>query len=362
MIVIFSVICVCMLAGYLLRTQDDFSEMENRYLQKRPAITAAGLADGTFMDSFEVYTNEQIPFRSLLVKCKAVFVWATGASENDGIAKGRDAYLFDKVTSTDEKFYRNIAAIEKFAKDSNRQIYVAIAPTSTWVNAKLLPKGMPVLDEEVLSNELSARLAGIENAHMICLYDALIGHEDEQLFYRTDHHWTTKGAGYAYEEIARKMGLDVKDITQYEKHLAGDFRGTHFAKYKGIGIVPDTIEYYDVPIDALELENKTVYSLFDEEKLDGFDKYGGFMYGNDGRLKVLADKGIGRDLVIFKDSYANCLIPYLVMNYDSITVIDLRYFGGSVADVLSENSASDVLLLYNWTFMNEDNHFYKLSK
>lgn len=361
-IFIFFAICICMLAGYLLRTQDDFSQMENRYLQKRPALTASGLADGSFMDSFEVYTNEQIPLRNLFVRCKAVFVWATGASENDGIAKGKDSYLFDKVTSTDEKLFRNVSAIENFAKGAGRDVYVAIAPTSTWINADRLPAGMPVLDEAACSNELSLKLKDIENAHMIYLYDALAPHKDEQLFYRTDHHWTTRGAGYAYEKIAEEMGLEVKDIGQYEKHTADDFRGTHFAKYKGIGIVPDTIEYYDVPIDALELEKKTVSDLFDTEKLEGFDKYGGFMYGNDGCCRVVADKGTGRDLVIFKDSYANCLIPYLVMNYDSITVIDLRYFGGSVADVLAKNSSSSVLLLYNWTFMNDDNHFYKLVK
>ncbi len=360
MVIVFSAVCIGMLAGYVFRTQDDFSEMENRYLQKRPALTASGLLDGSFMDSFEVYTNEQIPFRSLLVRCKAALVQATGASENDGIAKGADGYLFDKVTATDEKFYRNVTAIKNFAKDAGREVFIAAVPTSTWINAGRLPKGMPVLDEASLSNDLTQSLADSGNAHIIYLYETLMSHADEQLFYRTDHHWTTKGAGYAYEKIAEEMGLEKKDITEYAKHEAGDFRGTHYAKYKGTGIAADTIEYYDVPIDSMELEKRTVNNLFDVSKLDGFDKYGGFMYGNDGCIRVSADKGAGRDLVIFKDSYANCLIPYLVMNYDSITVIDLRYFSGSPAEVLEENQGADVLLLYNLTFMNEDNHFYKL--
>ena len=79
-------------------------------------------------------------------------------------------------------------------------------------------------------------------------------------------------------------------------------------------------------------------------------------------FEVHADKGTGRRLVILKDSYANCLIPYLVMNYDKITVIDLRYFGGSVSDELASDEQADVLLMYNWTFVNDDNHFYKLVK
>ena len=361
-VVIFFAVCIVMLGGYLLLPEKDFSDMENRYLQKRPQVSLQGLLDGSFMDSFETYTNEQIPLRNMFVKCKAVLVQMTGSSENDGIAKGDDSYLFDKGTSVSDKMHKNISAIKTFTKEAGRDVYVAIAPTSIWVNADKLPKGMPVLDEASCSNELTQALKDISNAHMIHLYDALKAHKDEQLFYRTDHHWTTKGAGYAYEEIARNMGLEAMDIGRYEKHEAGDFRGTHYAKYKGAFVTPDSIEYYDVPIDALELEKQTVDSLFDESKLSGYDKYAAFMYGNDGKYTVRAEKGAGRSLVILKDSYANCLIPYLVMNYDTITVMDLRYFGGSVKEVLDAEPDADVLLLYNWTFMNDDNHFYKLTK
>ena len=360
MVVIFAIACIGMLAGYIMLPQHEFSDMENRYLQLRPKMTLSSLADGSFMDSFETYSNEQIPLRSFLVKCKAAIVYLTGSSENDGIAKGRQGYLFDKVTSTNNQMHKNIVAIKNFAGSTDRDVYIAGAPTSTWVNADKLPKGMPVLDEESCSNDLTTALQDVPNAHFIYLYDKLHGHRDEQLYYRTDHHWTTRGAGYAYEKIADEMGLKWQDITQYEKHEAGDFRGTHYAKYKGIGVVPDTIEYYDVPIDELALEKRTVHNLYDTEKLEGYDKYAMFMYGNDPKYEVRADKGLGRDLIVLKDSYANCLIPYLVMNYDSITVMDLRYFGGSVGEVLESKPDADILLMYNWTFINDDNHFYKL--
>ena len=362
LVTIFFAVCAVMLAAYLFLPEKDFSDMENRFLQKRPAVSFDGLLDGSFMDSFETYTNEQIPLRNMFVRCKAVFVQMTGSSENDGIAKGDDSYLFDKVTSVSDKMHKNIQAIRNFAKDAGRDVYIAVAPTSTWVNEEKLPAGMPVLDEASCAAELSGALEDIPNAHVIGLKEVLDAHKDEQLYYRTDHHWTTKGAGYAYEEIARCMGLDKEDITQYEKHVAGDFRGTHYAKYKGAFVVPDSIEYYDVPVEKLELEDRTVNDLIDVSKLSGYDKYAAFMYGNDGKYTVNSDKGAGRSLIILKDSYANCLIPYLVMNYDTITVMDLRYFGGSVKEELLGAPEADVLLLYNWTFMNDDNHFYKLTK
>ncbi len=362
MILIFAAVCVCMLAGYIVLPQNDFSDMENRFLQKRPAISVSSLADGSFMEAFETYTNEQIPLRNVFVKFKAVCVWLTGSSENDGIAKGDDGYLFDKTLATTDKVGKNIAAIKNFAVSTDRDVYIAIAPTSVWVNADRLPKGMPVLDEVTCSNDLTSALKDTENAHITYLYDTLCDHDDEQMFYRTDHHWTTAGAGYAYKEIAKQMGFEARDITQYPKHEVGGFYGTHYAKYKGILVEPDTLVYYDVPIKGLELQDRLVDNLIDEEKLAGYDKYAAFMYGNDGRYVVHANSDKGRDLVILKDSYANCLIPYLAMNFDDITVIDLRYFGGSVAEELAACPDADILLMYNWTFMNEDNHFYKLVK
>lgn len=359
-VVIFAAACLGMLAGYIVLPQHEFSDMENRYLQLRPKMTVSSLADGSFMDSFETYSNEQIPGRSFLVKCKAAFVYLTGSSENDGIAKGEQDYLFDKVTAVNDRMQMNISSIKNFCAATDRDVYIAIAPTSTWINAEKLPKGMPVLDETSCSDDLTLALKDVPNAHIIDLYDKLYSHRDEHLYYRTDHHWTTRGAGYAYEKIADEMGLSWQDITRYERHEAGDFRGTHYAKYKGIGVLPDTIEYYDVPIDELALEKQTVSSLYDTEKLAGYDKYAMFMYGNDPKYEVRADKGCGRNLIVLKDSYANCLIPYLVMNYDSITVMDLRYFGGKVSEELAAKPDADVLLMYNWTFVNDDNHFYKL--
>lgn len=167
--VIFFGLCVAMLAGYLILPDKEYSQMENRYLQSRPSVSASSLADGSFMESFETYTNEQVMFRDFLVKCKSAFVWATGSVENNGIARGDKGFLFDKTTSVSSKASKNIAAIRNFVQKSDRDVYIAIAPTSVWVNADCLPAGMPVLDEVSLSNELTLALADEKNGHIIYL-------------------------------------------------------------------------------------------------------------------------------------------------------------------------------------------------
>lgn len=386
LVTVFFVLCFAAFISYIVKPDTEFSAMENRYLTGRPSVNFASLADGSFMSNFETFCNEQVPIRNALVKGKAILEQVQLKCENDGIAKGADGYLFDKTLSESGQLGKNISAITNFAKlmnEKGREVYITIAPTAVWINADKLPKGMPVLDEADCSNELSLALNNgnlTDKAHMIYLYEDLKARENEQLYYRTDHHWTTLGAGIAYGKIMEEMGLEKKDISAYEKHERSDFLGTSYAKFKGIGVKEDTIEYYDVPIEELRLEKQTVNTLYDLEKLDTYDKYAAFMYGNDGMYEVITQNAAkaekseeltkavedtafdGADLIVVKDSYANCLIPYLAMNFNDIIVVDLRYFGGSLQEVMDNNESARILLMYNWSFVNEDNHFYKLVK
>ena len=363
----FFAVCIMVFLGYLLMGDTQFSDMENRYLALRPSISLQALSDGSFMQNFENYCNEQVPGRNLLVKAKAGISQLMFMCENDGVAKGSDGYLFEKVTGESPQASKNISAITNFAKtagERDRDVFIAVAPTSVWINENRLPKGMPVLDEKSLSEKLSESIEKtdfVDKVHVIDLYTPLSEHKNEDLYYRTDHHWTTPGAGYAYEAIMREMGEKPGDISAYDRNTRSDFYGTAYAKYKGVGVNPDSIEYYDVPIEELRLEKRTVYNLYDLDKLDTYDKYAMFMYGNDGCYEVLSGNEGGK-IIVLKDSYANCLIPYLTMNFNDIIVVDLRYFGGSVQEMLDSNPDAEILLLYNWSFVNDDNHFYKLVK
>ena len=88
------------------------------------------------------------------------------------------------------------------------------------------------------------------------------------------------------------------------------------------------------------------------------------MHGNEGISKVSAidDERDRRDeLILFKDSYSNCFIPFLTYNYENIIVVDLRYYAEPVSDLLKSHPDADILLMYNFIHFNEDNHFYRLT-
>jgi len=363
LLICIAIIMVLTLAGYIFLPQTGFSQLENRYLEQRPRLTFEGLKDGSFMSSFEIYSSEQIPLRTFLVKAKSFAQLLLLKCENDGVAKGKDGYLFDKTLATNPQFEKNISIIEKFIWDLGRNVTVAIAPTSTEVNSRRLPAGMPVLDEESMNEYVLNELSSCDNAKVIDVFESLEDYSSEELFYRTDHHWKTMTAYYAYCDICKEFDTEPVDIMQLNKNTADDFYGTFYAKYKGIGVKADTIEYFDVPIISYEIADGTYDSLYDLEKLNTYDKYAMFMRGNFGEATVKCENGNeGKSLIVFKDSYANCLIPFFAMNYDTIKIVDLRYFAGSVAELLGENEDADILMLYNYSFISEDNHFYKLVK
>lgn len=380
--VLVSAFMVLMLLGYIFGPQHEFSDVENRYLQLRPAISLAGLKDGSFMENFDTYTDEQIPLRSMLVKVKTLVDTVVLKGENHGIAKGKEGYLFDKSTDDLSTFEQNLSIIDKFIKNSDRKVYVAFAPTSVAVNADRLPLGMPVLDEQQMDEDVRLIMSVNSNAIYVNLYDAMMNHKDEDIYYRTDHHWKVRGAYYAYEKLCEAMSdapqIKAVNLDEIAAHSANDFYGTFYAKYQAPGIKGDTIEYIDVPNVEYETTDGTYNSIYDESKLEIYDKYAMFMYGNFGRATVKMDGASdgeasddGTDtrssqdekvLVIFKDSYANSLIPFLTYHYDRIEIADLRYLGGSAQELLQEYPEADVLMLYNYSFLNEDKHFYKLLK
>ncbi len=376
---IISALILAICVAYVFRSESVFSESENRYLAGRPGMTLSGLADGSFMEAFELYVKEQLPARDGLIRLKALAEQAQLKNENNGIIRGRDGYLFEKLIRTNSQLDRNEAAIVRFVKDTDREVNICIIPNSFEIMTDKLPKAFPNISEEERISDLYDKLSGMKNVHTINMYDGLKAHKDEYIYYRTDHHWTTFGAYYGYLRLCDEMGLEPVDIGSLEsiKKEADGFFGTFYSKYRGAGIKPDILTYYDIAVKGYRAGAQVHDSIYDTAKLDTYDKYAMFMYGNEGLSLVDSADDITdaagnkggiygktprrKELVVFKDSYANCLIPYLTYDYDRLIVVDLRYYPDPVSGLLKEHPDADILLIYNFMHYNEDNHFYRLT-
>ena len=297
---------------------------------------------------------------------KALSEEILGKIENNSIAAGADGYLFEKELTPAGNVGKNIELITRFAASEavgGRGVAVAIAPTAAYIYSDKIPKGMPITDQGTYIQLLDSAAGGQENIVVTDIVNTLNEHADEYLYYRTDHHWTTGGAYYAYEEICGDLSKDPIDIASLNKHEVPDFYGTLYAKYKGNGWPSDTIDYYDIPVESYTDSDGNEYDgLYDMEAADKYDKYALFMHGNPGCGTIRSSVCDSGELIVIKDSYANCMIPFLTYNYGTIITIDPRYMGDSVLELVSEHDDADILILFNWKQFAEDNHLYKLLK
>ena len=241
---------------------------------------------------------------------------------------------------------------------------LAVEPPSVVIaceegNVKLyeskLPKNAPVRDQ---SADLTALAGSLQGISFLDVSAALSAHTDEQLYYRTDHHWTSLGARYAFEAMAAQLGIS-QPIQNYDTYtVSTTFEGTlasrsgSHAAYDTVELyVPQTdVEYYVSYGDAAE----TSATIYDRSALDQKDKYTVFFGGNYPRVDVYTTAETGKTLLLFKDSYANCLMQFLYPYYDHIILIDPRYYYDNVESVISREQVTDVLFLYNANTYFED--------
>ena len=178
------------------------------------------------------------------------------------------------------------------------------------------------------------------------------------MFYRTDHHWTSLAAAYAFEQIAPALGLKAPALSHYVRYTVSDtFEGTLSSK-SGSHKVTDTVEIF-VPKTNVEYfvqrpDTEAVCSMYSREALDGKDHYTVFFGGNYPRVDISTTAETGKNLLVFKDSYANCFIQFLYPYYENITIVDPRYYYDNVETIMNNGGITDVLFLYNLdTFLSD---------
>jgi len=336
----------------------EFSESENRKLAAFPEATFGALTDGSFLTGLGDYVADQFPGRDLWMSLNLTFNLSLGQKEASGVYLCDDNYLMQVPSAPNEpQLKRNLDAISDFSTyHPDLNAVVSIVPNAVTVHADKLPKNAPVRDQKADLNQIRFSLAGIPFADVT---DALTSHSDEALFYRTDHHWTSLGAYYAFQTIAPHFGIEPPAEASYTVYtVSNTFEGTLSSK-AGSHAARDVVQVYapatDIEYYVTYDGNQTpICSMYDREALEGKDHYTVFFGGNYGRVDITTTADTGRSLLVFKDSYANCMMQFLYPYFDHITMIDPRYYYDNVENVIRSESITDVLYLYNLdTFLGD---------
>ena len=343
----------------------EYSELENRQLAQRPPFTLASVlnenTNDTWMAKYNTYTQDQVAFRDEWIDLKSRMEAVLLKTENNGVWYGSDDYLFAKELEVGGYFERNLGALEKFSQRHPGQVDVMIVPSASLILADKLPWHAPMFDEGACLDEAAARLSGL--ASVYDMRQTLSAHKDEYIFYRTDHHWTTDGAFYAYEAWANANGLTVFDRAAHESQLrtTEDFWGTNYSKARKYDAVADVIQWYELPNTLTVFRNErdgTVSQeagpMVDEAMLETRDKYRAFLRGNNGYCEIAGD-GEGSILVV-KDSYANSFVPFLTANYAKIGIVDFRDNLNKLDAIMADGNYDKVLFLYSLDGFSTDTY------
>lgn len=348
------------------KSDKEISILENRKLKQKPEFSIQTLMDGNFTKEFEEYVSDQFVFRDQWIKLKATMEIMSSKNKINDVFIGKDNYLLeDFKREKPENTENKINIINEFGdKNSKLNISFMLVPTATKIWEDKLPANADVDDQYEFIKDIKGKLN--KNINFIDVYDALQQRKDEDIYYKTDHHWTTKGAYIAYKYMCNQLKLKPKNEDEFHvETVTNDFYGSLYYKMgAGIGN-PDSIQVYapnkdsDYIVNYVE-EGKKIPSLYDSSKLDGKDKYDVFMSGNHSlvNIKTLGDHN--KKLLIIKDSYANSLIPFLTDNYGEITVVDLRYYTDSLKELNKTYGFTDVLFLFNVNTFNSDNSILNL--
>lgn len=354
--IVFVGFIVTMMVLFIALPKKEYSSSEKRYLQQAPAFSFQSLLSGDFGEDFEKFLSDQTAGRNFWVGLSAYYNYAIGNNASSGIYKCADDYLVNDPEDM-SGLMRNVGYLEEFAESCPVDMTVLIAPSTGYICSDILPS----VHREYRDDEMFAQIQEtLQSARFVDIRDAFKGAyaDGNQLYYKTDHHWTARGAYIAYRELSSALGYTPLDESNYEVTTYPDFYGTTYSS-SGYWLTPsDEIEVWDshaedetVPISVAITEDgevKEQQGMFYYDHLEEDDKYPIYLDGNH-PYTVIKNTAASSDekLLVIKDSFAHSLVPYLADHYSEIIMVDFRYYLSPVSELIENEGIDKVLAVYS---------------
>ena len=339
------------------------SELENRALESRPRFNLTTVLSGDFMEQWEKYLSDQFAGRNTWRRVKVGLDRLGGVKMENNIYIGKGGQLMENIEVPDEdQLDANMTAIQNFAQTyEDIPVTMMLVPDAACILTDRLPAFAEVEDQRQMFSMAERKLG--DSVNWIDTVSILNKHKSEKLYYKTDHHWTTQGAFYVFQEAAQTFGIEGDVSDDFVSYTVTDSFNGVLAASSGVGLDErELIDIYvptegddDVIVDYVDEGRKTT-SLYDSSKLDTRDKYGVFLGGNTSVIDIKTVSTSQKRLLIVKDSFADCFIPFLAPYYREIVVVDPRYYSGTMDEIMDTYRITDALILYSGnTFFTDNN-------
>lgn len=350
--VVFVLFLAGMALGLLFLPVREYSENEKRYLAGVPEVSLQGILDGKVQEALEKYTADQLPGRNFFVGIHAYWALATGRNAAQEIMLCADDYLINAPKNVgDETFVNNLTCFDHFARELGVPANMMIVPSTGYLMEKVLPRfHMAYQDDEYF---LQAQET-LTYTKLLDLRQVLKeGVEEGQVCYKTDHHLTSFGNYLIYRSYQEAIGQPYQAQDDYLVERWGGFYGTTWSGSGFWRTPPDAVELWrregtnvTVTFDDGEDGPVTANTLFYPEHLQDLDKYPVFLDGNHRLVTIQNPDAQGGTLLLIRDSYAHCLATFLAGEYQTIYLVDLRYYREDLSAFLEEHPVDRLLYLY----------------
>ncbi len=265
--------------------------------------------------------------------------------------------MYSYVDSTAKKYADNVNAVAD-ALAGKANVYMLPIPLSSGVCLPDELYGKDIFADQKAAEE---KIIGYMNGNVksVALYDALLAHRTEYIYFRTDHHWTATGAYYAYEQFCKAKGIAAKPLDGYTADEYDGFLGTFYRdsnQNAAMGANPDKVIAYhplstEATMDYGESENGSLNRgkiIYDESGAPASLKYGAFITG-DNAYSIINNPDVtdGSSCIVVKESFGNAFVPFLTDHYQTIYVLDYRYWKGSISQFAQDKGVQDVLFVNN---------------
>lgn len=339
------------------------SVQENRMLATKPKFRLSSLISGDYDEKFEAYMDDQFVGRDMWRKLKVAVDRIGGSRLENGVYIGTNGQLLEQIEVADENHLAaNIKAIKSFSESQSKiPVRMMLVPDAANVLNHSLPALAKPEDQTQMFSMVRKDLG--DSVEWIDVSTELNKHKTEKIYYKTDHHWTTLGAFYAFQAAAPSLGIDGDLSGKCVSYTVSDSfngmlaskSGVNLGEKEQIDIYVPTEEDTDLIVDYVD-EGKRSTSLYDSSKLKEKDQYTVFLGGNSSLLDIRTVSTSTKRLLLVKDSFANSFIPFLTPYYREIVVVDPRYYSGTINDLMDSYRISEVLFLYSGNTFFKDNN------
>lgn len=357
LIAVFAVIITLPAIFVFAGTDKEFSENENRMLQTAPELSLDSVLSGGFQEKITAYISDQFPARDTWTRLGTDVKKLAGFKDIGGAYLGDDGYYMEKITpeSINEANLRtNLGLVGEFLrKNSEIPATMLLVPATGTVMDDKLPPHARMYDAEKLMDTVSTALP---EAAIPDLYSCLRDNKTEQIYYRTDHHWTWYGAYAAYKLLAPDGAYSASP-----ELFSDGFLGTTYSKTLDASAKADQVYISPVSDNVSVTADGKQIPFYDLAAKSEKDKYKVFFGGNYGMIEITGGSTNGKTLLIIKDSFANSLVPFLTADYETIIMLDLRYYMGSAQQLIEESGVDEILFVQEMSSFSNDRNLIKLT-